>query len=175
MTSTSSPIAMPPAGTYRLDPVVSRLKFTTRHLFGMAKVTGSFTFGAGTITIAEPVTGSTAQATVTVAGFRTNSGKRDRQVKSAGWLNAAQYPTMSFASQQAALSAGVWTLRGMLSVRGMPAPIELAVTGVHVDGSTLTLHAKSRVDRYAFGVTKHKGMAGRFLDLDVQVVAVRSS
>ena len=167
-------VSVPDAGAYRLDPVLCRLTFRTTHLFGAASVSGSFALSSGTITVAEPVTASSAHATVEVASFSTSSAKRDRQVMSAGWLNAAQHPRIVFAADRAALVEGAWVLSGTLTVCGMPSTVELTVLDAHLDGATLTVHATTRVDRYAFGVTKHKGMAGRYLDLDVRAVAVRT-
>ena len=45
-------------------------------------------------------------------------------------------------------------------------------TGLTPDGDGFRLHGRAEhLDRYAFGVTKGKGMVGRYLDLELDVVA----
>lgn len=75
-------VQLPPAGTYEVDPARSSLTFTTRHMFGLGKVTGTFQLESGTVTVAEPVTRSTAQAVVEAGSFRTGTPRRDDHVRS---------------------------------------------------------------------------------------------
>ena len=46
-------------------------------------------------------------------------------------------------------------------------PVTASTAEVTVDASSF----RSNLDRYAFGVTRGKGIAGRFLDLDLDAVA----
>ena len=62
-------------------------------------------------------------------------------------------------------------LRGQLTVRGHSAPVELAVTESRASGDGLTLRGTTRIDRYAFGLTKKKGLAARYLDLEITAQA----
>jgi polyisoprenoid-binding protein YceI len=62
-------------------------------------------------------------------------------------------------------------LRGQLTVRGHSAPVELAVTESRASGDGLTLRGTTRIDRYAFGLTKKKGLAARYLDLEISAHA----
>lgn len=62
-------------------------------------------------------------------------------------------------------------LRGQLTVRGHSAPAELAVTESRASGDGLTLRGTTRIDRYAFGLTKKKGLAARYLDLEITAQA----
>ena len=41
-------------------------------------------------------------------------------------------------------------------------------------GDGLALRATTRIDRYAFGLTKKKGLAARYLDLEITAQATRS-
>jgi hypothetical protein len=48
------------------------------------------------------------------------------------------------------------------------------VHAVHPDGSRVRLRASTRADRYKFGITKMKGMAGRHLALQLDITADRA-
>src|SRR5215467_16125316 len=72
----------PQPGHYEIDPSQSRVTFTTRHLFGLGRVKGSFTIRGGTADIADPVAASAIYAEIETASFRTNSSQRDRSVLS---------------------------------------------------------------------------------------------
>jgi hypothetical protein len=52
--------------------------------------------------------------------------------------------------------------------------VELAVTESRGSRDGLTLRATTRIDRYAFGLTKKKGLAARYLDLEITAQATRS-
>jgi len=95
------------AVTYRIDPSRSGISFTTGHLFGLGRVTGTFDLTDGEIQVAHPI--ELSQVTV--------------------------------------------------------------VDRVHGGGAELSLHGRARIDRYAFGITAARGMAGRFLDVALQVTA----
>ena len=81
-------VQIPAAGTYRLDPEASSISFATRHMFGLAAVTGSFRLISGQITITDPVTSSTTSAVIDAASFHTGTAARDKDVKSASFLHA---------------------------------------------------------------------------------------
>lgn len=167
-------VQIPAAGTYRLDPAASSITFETRHMFGLAGVHGTFQPISGEITIADPVTSSTAVAVVDAASFHTGSAPRDNDVKSANFLHVREHPHITFTSTGLAQEDGRWLLRGQITVRGHSAPAELAVTEARPDGDGLLIKATTRVDRYAHGLLKKKGMAGRYLDMEITARATRA-
>jgi polyisoprenoid-binding protein YceI len=135
MQNESAVIATTPLpGHYEIDPGRSRVTFTTRHLFGLGRVKGSFTIRAGTADIAEPVAASAIYAEIETASFRTNSSQRDRSVLSARFLDPARYPVMIFRSGQ--IEAGAQTLTGTLTVHGTTRPVTLAVTRCEASGGS---------------------------------------
>ena len=166
-------VSIPPAGTYKLDPATSSVSFATRHMFGLGAVKGSFTILSGEITIADPVTSSTATAVIDAASFATGSAARDKDVKSANFLHVAEHPEITFHSTELEESGEGWLLRGQIIARGHAARANVVLTEVEADANGLTIRATCRVDRYDHGITKKKGMAGRFLDLQIAAHAVR--
>jgi len=113
--SSAAAQATPRPGRYEIDTSCSAVTFTTRHLFGLAPVRGSFAIRAATIDVAEPVTDSSIHAEIDTASFRTGNGQRDVTVHSARLLDAVRYPVITFISE----GAGGPALPGMLTVRGV--------------------------------------------------------
>jgi polyisoprenoid-binding protein YceI len=172
--SDTATVQIPAAGTYRLDPETSSISFATRHMFGLGGVTGSFWLISGEITITDPVTSSTVSAVIDAASFHTGSAARDKDVKSVNFLHAEQHPQITFTSTQLARDGDRWLLQAQITVRGNSAPAELVITEARADEDGLVVKATTRVDRYAHGLTKKKGLAGRYLDLNITAHAIRS-
>ena len=60
-----------------------------------------------------------------------------------------------------------------MTAKGNTVPVEVLIGGVRREADGIRVHAgAAHLDRYAFGVTKSKGMVGRFLVLEFDVVAV---
>jgi polyisoprenoid-binding protein YceI len=176
--STLSMAGISAVGLYRVDPTTSSITFKTRHLFGLGRVRGRFELHDGEIHVADPVSGSWAEARVGTASFRTGNSARDAAVLSSRLLDAYGHPFITFtAAAPPGLGPGSfnreWALHGQLTVCGTTAPLILAIEHLGATTGGLRLRATSQVDRYDFGVTKAKGWAGRRLQLSVEVVATR--
>jgi polyisoprenoid-binding protein YceI len=163
----------PPPGTYRLDADRSTISFTTRHFFGLGKVTGTFALVSGEIVVAEPPSASSVTAAASAESFASANPTRDKAIKSRTYLDAEHHPRLGFRSADVRDTPDGWVLTGELTVRDNTAPIEFTVTDAAVDGSTVTVHAAGRADRYAHGLTAQKGMTGRYIDLELTAVADR--
>jgi len=174
MTSTSSTahrVEIPTAGRYRLDPDRSSVAFRTRHMFGLAGVTGTMRVADGEIAIDPATQKASVAVTVNTSSFDTGNDKRDGDVRSAKFLHVAEYPEFTFRAAQVNQDLGGWTMAGELTVRGVSKPVTLSIESVEADGQGFRARATTRIDRYAFGVTAAKGMAARFIDVDLTAVA----
>jgi polyisoprenoid-binding protein YceI len=163
----------PPSGQYAIDPAGSSVTFATRHMFGLAPVRGTLAATIGVLTIAEPAEGSRAEAEVSAASFSTRNVLRDPQVRSGLFLNVRRHPEILFRTTGVRRNGEAWTVSGVLTVKGKPAPLDLTVTDVTVEGATLVVRASGTVDRYAHGVTMMRGMAARHLSVEITVRATR--
>lgn len=173
MTSPMTARQAPPAGRYTLDPATTSVTFVTKHMFGLARVRGTLAVTSGVVTIAEPAEGSSVEAEVSAASFSTRNVIRDPQVRSRMFLHVRRHPAISFRSTAVRRSGDAWTVTGVLTVKGRPAPLNLTITEVTAEGSTLSFRASGTVDRYAHGVTTMRGMAARHLSADVTAQATR--
>lgn len=158
---------VPPAGTYRLDPVRSSITFTTRHMFGLAGVTGRFKPLSGGVTISDPTTSSWGWAEIDAGSIASGNSRRDQDVRSARFLNVEKYPRISFHSAETTRCGTGWRVRGQVTAAGRSAPVELTVDRASTDGMGILLHATAHVDRYSHGMTAARGMAGRYLKLSI--------
>lgn len=163
------PVTTPHLGRYEIDPGGSAVTFRTRHLFGLAPVRGTFAIRAGTIDVAEPLADSAVYAEIDAASFRTGNLARDASVQSGRFLDAARHPVMTFRSERIDDAE----LTGTLTVRGVTRPVSLAVETADVSPRSFTARARTRIDRTEFGVTASRGLAGRYLDLSLEVRCVR--
>jgi len=163
------PATTPQLGRYEIDTGGSAVTFRTRHLFGLAPVRGTFAIRTGTIDVAEPLADSFAYAEIEAASFRTGNGQRDGVVRSARFLDAGRHPLLTFRSEGIDHSV----LTGALTVRGVTRPVSLAVELADVSPRSFTARAATRIDRTEFGVTASRGLAGRYLEVSLEVRCVR--
>jgi polyisoprenoid-binding protein YceI len=177
----SGDLDIPTAGRYRIDPGRSTLTVTTRHLFGLGAVRATLALRGGRITVADPVTRSTVEARAAAGTFRSGNDQRDAAVLSARLLDATTYPSLTFISTalkpetlpEPDTEPGRWLLRGELEVRGVSRPVEarIATIAANPAAGTLRASARLRVDRHAFGITGYRGLAARWLTIDIDIHA----
>src|SRR5262249_61160572 len=119
----------------------------------------------------EPLAASTIDVEIDTASFRTGNEQGDRSVLSARFLDAARFPVISF--RNGLVSADGKRVRGTLTVRDVRRPVSLSIGQVTTAGQSFTASATVRVDRTEFGVTAMPGLAGRYLDLTVEIRCAR--
>jgi polyisoprenoid-binding protein YceI len=127
------------ADTYAIDPVHSSIRFKVRHFFSY--VNGSFTKFQGTIQYnADQPEKSSVMATIDVGSISTQNDKRDEDLRSDHFFDAAKYPTITFKSKSVKQTgADSADIIGDLTMHGVTKEI--------------TLHAKF--------LGKGKGMGGK--------------
>jgi polyisoprenoid-binding protein YceI len=167
----NTPVTTPQLGHYEIDLARSRVTFRTRHLFGLGPVRGTFAIGRGTVDITEPIAESRVDAMIDVPSFQTGNPQRDRRVRSARFLDARRYPVITFTGSGVDIDGKV--IDGSLTVRGVTRPVSLAVSEFMATRQSLTARASARVDRFEFGVTASRGLAGRYLEMSVEVQCLR--
>ena len=83
------------AGTYALDPAHTTIGFVARHAM-VTKVRGNFNEFEGTLTVAENINESAANATVKTASIDTNNAERDEHVRNEDFFDVEKFPEMTF-------------------------------------------------------------------------------
>ncbi|MGV9790590.1 YceI family protein [Streptomyces sp. NPDC003435] len=171
MDATGNPTTTTPRlGRYTIDPAGSSVTFTTRHLFGLLPVRGTFAIRGGTVDVAEPLAASRLHVEIDSASFSTGNDRRDGEVRSAKFLDTDRHPLITFVSER----VDTTRVSGTLTACGIARPASLSVVRSEVRAGSFTVRAITRVDRTEFGVTASRGMAGRRLDLTLEVTCVRA-
>lgn len=145
--------------------------FHTRHLFGLQAVHGTFQVSRAEVDV-YPAGTADVQLDVDAASFSTGHKKRDPHVHSGDFLDVANNPHIGFVARGVDTSASSFTAPGTLTVRGAEAPVTIVGNVEHTGDGAATLMGSAKVDRYAVGLTKARGMASRWLQLEV-VLPVR--
>ena len=155
---------VPDAGTWQIDQSHSDLRITARHLM-VAKVRGTFTEFAGTIVVAEDPRASTVEFQAKAATITTGTPDRDAHLRSPDFLDAEQYPLVTFVSTNLAPRGRDWKLTGDLTIRGISRPVTFDMTfeGAATDpyGNTkAAFTAVGEVERKDWGLTWNVPLEG---------------
>ncbi|MEP6990382.1 MAG: YceI family protein [bacterium] len=158
---TASPAAT--TTVWKLDPTHTMVEFSARHMM-FTTVRGRFVDVEGTVTIAgsTPDSGS-VNATMKAASIDTRTEQRDQHLRSADFLNAEQYPELTFRSTKISGSRERFTLTGDLTIRDVTKPITLDVSfeGKGQDpwgGERMGFSADGKLDRREFGLTWNQAL-----------------
>lgn len=176
----SSQARLPGPGTYKIDPGASTISLTTRHLFGLGRVRGTFDVSGGRIAVDERTgeTGAevdvTVDVTVDAGSVDTGNAGRDAAVRSPAFLDSEAYPKIAFRSTGVGREGESWIVRGEVTARGGAAPVDLRVVELRETAGGLYVRAAATVDRYSLGMTKFKGMAARRVRLEIAARADRA-
>ncbi len=166
---------LPGPGTYEIDPGASTIVLTTRHLFGLGRVRGSFDVSGGRISVDERIGETRAEVDVTVDAGSVDTGNagRDAAVRSLAFLDSEAHPNIAFRSTGVGREGESWIVRGEVTARGAAAPVDLRVVDLRETDGGLYVRAAATIDRYAHGMTKFKGMAARRVHLEITARAER--
>jgi polyisoprenoid-binding protein YceI len=165
----------PAVGHYRIDPIRTTVRFSTRHLFGLGAVSGTVRLREADFSVTEP-SSATVHAVLDAASFDTGNPRRDTDVRSAKYLDVTAYPDITFNSQQVRLQEGKWAAVGTVTAHGVAAPVDLTLDELRCDDDEeLILRASAKIDRYAHRVTVGKGLAARWLTVKITAIARRDS
>jgi polyisoprenoid-binding protein YceI len=155
--STTLSTTLPAAGTWVFDTSHSSVEFIARHLM-ISKVRGGFSAFSGTVTVADPVEGSSVEVTIEAASFTSGDENRDAHVRGEDFLDVERFPVLTFKGSGPRQSGSGWVLPGELTIRDVTRPIELQVEalGVLADpwgNEKAAFSATTEIDREEFGVT----------------------
>lgn len=156
----TSPATSAPVILWKIDPAHSSADFKVRHMM-ISNVKGSIKGLRGDLTEhATDKSLSSIEATLDVSTLHTGDDQRDGHLKSADFLDAEKYPTITFRSTSVkAKGTDEYAVTGDLTIHGVTRPVTLAVEGPtqpHKDpwGNTrIGLSATTKIDRKEFGLT----------------------
>jgi polyisoprenoid-binding protein YceI len=171
--------------TFALDPAHSSVDFTVRHMV-FSKVRGSFTSFSVTLEIDDATNLPTSiSAKIDAASINTQNTDRDNHLKSADFLDAANYPSLDFISSKVSGIPDDFTVEGMLTIHGVTKPVTLKGT---VDGrgkdpwgnDRIAFSATASLNRKEFGLGWNQSLetggvlVGEQIEISMSVQAVKA-
>jgi polyisoprenoid-binding protein YceI len=155
---------------WEIDAARSSLTFSLRHIV-IQQIRGRFERWGGTLFInrRDPSL-SSAHVWIDLASIATDDPERDAQVRSAEFLDVAQFPRATFTSTDVHVADGEIVVEGVLDLHGVVRGVELhAIAGaatIDAEGRARTTYtARGIVDRQSFGLHWNQ-------DLDVGGIVV---
>jgi polyisoprenoid-binding protein YceI len=172
------------AGTWDIDAMHSDVSFSVRHLM-VSKVRGRFNGVSGRLVTGVDLLDSSVTADIDVNSFDTGNAQRDEHIRSADFLHAAQYPTMTHRSTGVRRNGNGLVVDGELALHGITrqVPLALEVTGFGPDpygGTRAGFSATTTINRKGFGIDTELPLDGGGvvigdtvqISLDIQAVLV---
>jgi polyisoprenoid-binding protein YceI len=145
--------------TYQIDPAHSSAQFSVRHMM-ITNVRGGFSSVKGTVVYDSASPGaSTVEAVIDVATINTLDPQRDAHLKSADFLDAEKYPSITFKSKTVEAEGGEAIVTGDLTIHGVTKEVTLKVEGPSAEGKDpwgnlrIGASATTKIKRSDFGLT----------------------
>ena len=173
--------------TYKIDPAHSSAQFVVRHMM-ITNVRGGFSGVNGTIEYDPASPADTrVDATIDVATISTLDAQRDTHLKSPDFLDAAQFPTITFKSRKVVPSGdGEAKITGDLSIHGVTREVVLNVEGPTPEGrdpfgnTRVGASASTKIKRSDFGLTWNAALeaggvlVGDDLKIELEISAIKA-
>lgn len=144
--------------TWTIDPSHTLIEFGVKHMM-VSTVKGRFTGVAGTITVDEQnPANSRAEVAIDAASITTGNEQRDAHLRSADFLDAETFPSITFTSTRVQpTSKTTFEVTGDLTIRGTTREVTLAVElngrGISPYGQEVAgLSATATLNRQEFGL-----------------------
>lgn len=144
------------AQTYTIDPVHSAALYRAGHM-GMSHSWGRFNEISGTVTVDEQNQANDAfDITINAASIDSGAGKRDEHLRSPDFLNAKQFPTITFKSTSVKpIDAKTLEVTGTLTLHGVSKPLTVKVEKVgggksQMGGTTIGMESTFQIKRSDF-------------------------
>ncbi len=163
------------ADTWQIDPVHSSAQFSVRHM-GISTVRGAFTKVSGSVQYdaADP-SKSSVEVTIDAASVDTRVEMRDKDLRSASFLDVEKYPTLTFKSRRVEPAGkGMLKVIGDLTIHGVTKEVTLDVEGPSQPieahgGFHMGASATTKISRKDFGVSGAALMVGDEIAITIDV------
>lgn len=120
--------ALPPSGTYKIDPEHAFAYFSAWHHF-VGRVRGRFDRVTGTIEAAQDPAACSVAVTIDISSLSTQVKERDDDLLSAAYFDVKKFPAMTYRGKGIhRLADGTWRMDGSLSLHGVTKTVPLTFT-----------------------------------------------
>lgn len=150
--------------SWQIDSAHSEINFSVRHMM-ISKVRGTFESFSGSVNFDESnPTNTTVDISIDAAGINTREDQRDGHLRSPDFLNADEFPTLTFKSTKVEqIDENNGKLYGDLTIRGVSKPVvldvEYAGQAKSPWGTTSAgFSAKTSINRNDWGLTWNQAL-----------------
>jgi polyisoprenoid-binding protein YceI len=173
------------AAEFKMDSAHTDVVFNVNHL-GYSNTWGSFEDVSGSFTF-DPDAPAEAEVSMTIqaASIDTNHKKRDEHLRSPDFLNAKEFPTITFESTNVEITGEKQgKLTGDLTLHGQTHPVTLDVTfnkmaphplPQYDNVLTAGFSARGTIERAKWGVGKFTPAVGNEMTLFIEVEGMAES
>ena len=166
------------ADSYTIDSSHTYPNFTISHL-GFSTTHGRFDKTTGKLTMDMAKGTGSVDITIDANSINTGFEKRDKHLRSNDFLNAAEFPDITYKSTKVTINGDKATVEGNLTIMGTSKPVTLNVgkikCGVHPFNkkNVCGFDATASIMRSDFGIKYGLPAVGDHMDLSLQVEAVK--
>lgn len=167
--SIEAPVSRADAVVYDIDPDHSQVTFKVKHL-GISNVRGGFDVFSGSFSFDEEnLANSSVQTEIVASSINTNNKKRDDHLRSNDFLDAEEFPNITFKSKEVKGSGDNMQIVGDLTIHGVTKEVVLDTVfeGSATDpwgNNRSAFTATTDINRKDFGMTWNKALeAGGFV------------
>ena len=174
--------AMPPAGTWAIDPARARVAFSGKASFLAPTINARFPEVEGRVVVGRdtsPDAGHRLRVEVDVTAMTTGCGAYDEVIAAVDPFDSARFPLAVYESTRVLWTERGADIEGRLTLRGVTAPVALSASyDVSRTADRMVVRAGGTVDRQAFGlrfdVPGVSKLLPRQLRLEIDVDVVRA-
>lgn len=183
MATTQAPSA---SSIWNIDASHSHIEFAVKHLM-ISTVKGRFADVEGQLVIVDGNPSASSVSAVIKAGtIDTRTGQRDEHLRSADFLDVANFPEIIFTSTRIEGYSAEFKITGDLTIRGVTKSITLDATneGQGKDpwgGDRIGFSAKTKFDRRDFGLMYNQAIetggvvVGHEVKVSIELEAVKQA
>jgi polyisoprenoid-binding protein YceI len=170
---------------FEFDTTHSSVAFTVRHLV-IAKVRGTFKVWGGDLQLdLADLTKSKVDVKIDAASIDTHEEKRDGHLRSADFLDAEKFPSLTFESRKIEKKGDRYALTGDLTIRGVTKSVTLdtELGGTAKDpwgGERIAFSAHGKIDRGDYGLKWNQALeaggvlVGETVDIHLEIEAKKA-
>ncbi len=164
--------------TYTIDPAHTYPHFSVSHL-GFSTLHGRFNKTEGTIVLDQEANTGSVKVVIDAASVDTAHNKRDEHLRNADFLNAVEFPEITYQSSKVTINGDSATVEGELTILGVSKPVTLDVSkiscGVHPFNKkeVCGFDATAQINRKDFGITYGSPAIGDILELKFGVEGIK--
>ncbi len=164
--------------TYTLDPAHTYPHFAINHL-GFSTMHGRFNKTEGSIVIDREAKTGSVKVVIDAESVDTGHKKRDDHLRSPDFLNAAEFPEITYESTKVSIDGDTATVEGELTIAGTSKAVTLDVSkiscGVHPFNKkeVCGFDATATISRADFGITYGSPAIGDAMTLTFEVEGIK--